>query len=505
MVPSTERDLIPVVDYARASSDKAKDEHTVKDQQRANEQTAERLGCRIVARFKDNDKSAAKEGVYRDDFEEMLKVLHAGKLADGTPVMGAIAVADDRLIRRAGDYERFVDAITYEEGRVYADKRGFKDLYSEDVESMGLMGAVISRMEVKKTRRRVRQWHRSRAERGVRPGGRRPFGWKEDRITLDPIEAALLRSAVESFIAGGSISSIVRDWQRKGAVTSLGNQWKYNSLKSILTNPRLCGWRMINDELVRDADDEPVVGEWEPIITPEQWQAVQAIMQGRRGKQIGPTGEPLHALPRDHREHRYLLGGILRCGRILPDGTMCGAKLRAAKDPRSERHRYICRAKQSGGCAGLARRGDKIDEFVSEAVLAKLEQRSVAAKEDIGPWLGERELMEKEEQLRELRTRFAKRTISNSLFFGEAERLEPEIAQLRADRQSYELAAHKAAVNVTDIRRRWYSETDDDRLEISQKRTYIHEALHAVIVHPVGKGYGNKFDPDLLEPIWREG
>lgn len=161
---NTDRDLIPVVDYARASTDKAKDEHTVKDQQTVNESTAVRLGCRIVARFADNDKSAAKENVLRDDFEAMLKVLRAGKLPDGTAVMGCIVVADDRLVRRAGDYERFVDAITADEGRVFADKRGFKDLYSEDVESMGLMGAVISRMEVKKMRRRVRQWHRSRAE-----------------------------------------------------------------------------------------------------------------------------------------------------------------------------------------------------------------------------------------------------------------------------------------------------------------------------------------------------
>ena len=49
------------------------------------------------------------------------------------------------------------------DGRVFADARDTKDLYSENVESMGLTGAVISRMEVKKMRRRVTQWHRKRA------------------------------------------------------------------------------------------------------------------------------------------------------------------------------------------------------------------------------------------------------------------------------------------------------------------------------------------------------
>jgi len=502
---TTERDLIPVVDYARASADKRKDEHTVKDQQAVNERTAARLGCRIVARFADNDKSAAKESVIRDDFEAMLKVLRAGRLADGTPVMGCIVVADDRLIRRAGDYERFVDAITYQEGRVYADKRGFKDLYSEDVESMGLMGAVISRMEVKKTRRRVRQWHRTRAERGTPPAGPRPFGWKEDRVTLDPVEATLIREAVKLIFAGRSINSIVREWQRKEVKTPRGNEWIAGPFKTMLKNPRLCGWRAINGELVTDDQGEPVVGAWEPIISPEEWQALQAIFNQRKGKQVTKYGIA-GPLPLDHREHRYLLSSILRCGRILPDGAMCNAKLRASWQPDRSTHRYFCRNKASGGCGGLSRRGDKIDEFVGEAVLAKLEQRTAQARQDVGPWPGERELKELEEQLSELRARWGMRKVSNRLFFQEVERLEPEIDRLRAERERHNLTAQQANADMSDIRRRWYSETDEDRLDISQKRAYIRQALHAVIVHPAGRGFGGRagFNPDLLELIWRE-
>lgn len=215
-MPDTERDLIPVVDYSRASADKAKDEHTVEDQQRVNARTAARLGCRIVHRFKDNDKSAAKEGVVRNDFEEMLRVVRAGRLADGTPVMGVIVTADDRLVRRAGDYERFVDALTYHDGRVYADARGFKDLYSEDVESMGLMGAVFARMEVKKTRRRVRRWHRSRAERGIAPAGPRPFGWQADRVTPDPPEDVSSHPRVFATLTAPSFGAVHTHREKAG-------------------------------------------------------------------------------------------------------------------------------------------------------------------------------------------------------------------------------------------------------------------------------------------------
>src|SRR5262249_44328466 len=126
-------------------------------------------------------------------------------------------------------------AITYRDGRVYADARGPKDLYSEDVESMGLFGAVISKMEVRKMQRRMRNSHRARANQGTPPGGTRPFGWLPDRLTLDPYEAPLLRRAAEEFIAGRSLNSIVNEWQRIGAVTTLGNRWTATSLKATLS------------------------------------------------------------------------------------------------------------------------------------------------------------------------------------------------------------------------------------------------------------------------------
>lgn len=129
-----------------------------------------------------------------------------------------VVTADDRLARRPGDYERIDEAITYQDGRVYADARGPKDLYSEDVESMGLFGAVISKMEVRKMQRRMRNSHRARAGQGTPPGGTQPFGWRNDRLALDPDEAALLRRAAKDFAAGRSLNSIVNEWQRLGVV-----------------------------------------------------------------------------------------------------------------------------------------------------------------------------------------------------------------------------------------------------------------------------------------------
>ncbi|WP_207945199.1 recombinase family protein [Actinomadura rubrisoli] len=501
----TERDMIPVVSYARISADQERDEHGIQHQHKVNRQTAERLGWIVVDEFTDNDKSAAKSGVVRDEFETMVRALRTGKLQDGRAIRGTVVMVEDRLVRRPGDYERFVEALTYREGRVYADQRGPKDLYSEDVESMGLIGAVIAKMEVRKMQRRMRNDHRRRALAGEPPaGGNRPFGWKDDRRTLDRDEATLVAKAAEQYVSGRGLNSIVRAWQEAGIKTTTGREWTTTSLKVLLRNPRLCGWRMINGELVRGPDGQPIVGQWDAIITPEQWMAVNAIFTARKGHLVNGSGST-SPLPQDFREHKHLLTSFLRCGRIRPDGTMCGARLRVTRQRDCVQHIYSCPPKSSGGCGGLGRRGDKVDEFISEAVLAKLEERSTAAQ-DVGPWPGEEDLKAVEDQIKELREQWRTRKISNALFFEEIPALESEQTRLRAERERYALTAQRAAADMTDIRRRWYSEDDEDRLDISQKRAYIREALHAVIIHPVGKGNGSrtKFNPDLLEPFWRE-
>lgn len=77
---------------------------------------------------------------------------------------------------------------------------------------------------------------------------------------------------------------------------------------------------------------------------------------------------------------------------------------------------------------------------------------------------------------------------------------------LRADKAKHEASVAtrqvQAETSTAEIRRRWYLPEDEGGFPISVKRTYIRAALHAVIVYPAGQG-NKKFDPDLLNPIWR--
>ncbi|GAB1822733.1 recombinase family protein [Herbidospora sp. RD11066] len=498
-------DLVPVVSYARISADLRGDEHGVQEQHRVNRETAARHGWTVVHEFTDNDKSAAKADVYRDEFEAMLKALRAGKLANGSTVRGAVVVANDRLARRPGDYERFVEAFTYNDGFVFADSKQRSDLYSEDVESMGLFGAVISKMEVRKMQRRMRASHQARAIQGRAVGGPRPFGWKEDRIALDEDEAALLRQAARDFVSGSSLYAIVMDWQRRGIKTPRGNEWIKTTLRAALLKPRMCGYRELRGDLVRDAAGNPVLGEWHPILTPEEWLAVREIIDARRGhtvKRGGAVGAPL---PHDYREHRYLLTGVVRCGRPVDGGGVCNTALRTKK--LGARFNYYCPGKDVGGCGGVSRRGDLVDFAISELVLQKMERAQFVSDTDTPTWTREQELKDVEEQLAELTRQWRAKRISNNLYFEQVPGLEADISRLRAEKNSIVGMAERVRVNreidIKDIRERWYKSEEDGGLPLSRKRAHVREMLHAVIVHPAGRGR-TTFNPDLLEPVWVE-
>lgn len=134
-------------------------------------------------------------------------------------------------------------------------------------------------------------------------------------------------------------------------------------------------------------------------------------------------------------------------------------------------------------------------------MLAKLEQRRAVAV-DPGPWPGESRLQRLTDKLGVLRRQWRDDELSDTAFFTNQAEIEEEIRAFTRDRSRHELAARRAAVDLADVRRRW----EDDELDLSQKRAYIQEALHAVIVHPAGRGRGRgqSFDPDLLELIWLE-
>jgi DNA invertase Pin-like site-specific DNA recombinase len=483
-----------VVCYARISFDgRVKDAHGIEDQHRDMAEEARKLGWLVVYRYTDNDKSASKEDVIRDDFEQLLTDLSTGVTPEGYPVQGVMAVNDDRLYRRPSDWERYLKAFTSQEGRVYHDSNGVQDLYAEGFEIKGLVGVAMSLSETRKKQRRTRNSHRSRAIRGQSVSAWRPFGWEDDKVTLRPKEAEAIRKAVRDVIAGASISEITRQWREAGFLTSRGNLFQYQTVKQVLRNARLCGYREIKGELVRDGDDQPIVGEWDTIITPKQWFAVTAKIRERGG---GETG-----VPRGGLVHKYLLTGILRCGNVLDDGTVCNGKMIGIKanDWLKYEHAYTCKKTADGGCNKTYKRGDMTDEFIEELVIAKLEKDAAAKAQDVPDW-GKAEALERAvKSRRELERRWhddEDTDVDDGTFFRNLPVLERRIKELRADQRRHEVLRAEAEEAQEDMRKAWRRKTT------TQKREGIKKVLRAVTAVPGGKGK-KAFDPDLLKPVWQ--
>jgi DNA invertase Pin-like site-specific DNA recombinase len=187
--------------------------------------------------------------------------------------------------------------------------------------------AELARMQ-KRTRRAMRQI----AEQGrYNGGGRRVFGFREDRVTVDEQEAALLREAARRVLAGDSLRGICTEWNRKGIRTTTGKPWINTVLRRTLISPRIAGFREHAGQLV------PAV--WPAILDRETWEAVRAILTdpARVTAKGGPT--------------KYLLTGLLYCAK-------CGNRMfgRRRVQRGYEYTFYVCTNREGniGGC--LARR-----------------------------------------------------------------------------------------------------------------------------------------------------
>jgi hypothetical protein len=273
-------------------------------------------------------------------------------------------------------------------------------------------------------------------------------------------------------------------------------------LRLTLANPRLCGWRRLHGEIVKDDNGQPVIGAWQSIVDVDTWLSINAIVSSRKNRKVYPDGSVGDALAADFAEHRHLLSGIVRCGKPKADGSLCGAPLRARWYGATNVLHYSCQPRRQGGCAGISRRGRECDLYVSELVLAKLEQRELLAPAH-SAWDGEADLVQTQAQLDELGREWRAGGISNDFFFRNVRDLEDRLARLRAAQGRHAATLRRRVLDIEDVRRRWYADEADGGLDIMQKRALIREALHAVIVHPAKVGRG-RMDPNLLEPVWRE-
>jgi site-specific DNA recombinase len=363
---------------------------------------AEQLGLTVVDQYEDNDISAYKKGVKRPAWERLLGDVAAGRIDT------VIVWRSDRFARQPRDLERFLDV---------AEPSGAQLVSVTEPEFSGRTGMLMLRLlvafashESGVKSERIARKVRELAEAGAPPlGGPRRFGYTRD-YQPHPVEAPLYREAVARVLAGEPASAVHRDWVERGITSTSGRRWPSSTFQRMLRAPAQAG--------VRSHLGKLLPGNWEPLVSREDWDRLQAVLDGRTiGGRYRRTVD------------RHFLTGLLVCGR-------CGATMGGASVGRRPME-YRC-TKTRGGCDLLSINGAVIEDIVERRFLHVVSTPAFAQRlaehgdsSSEGPDLLRR-LREDESAVEQLtKDHYVERSIPRPAFLAAKDQLDERIQQTK--------------------------------------------------------------------------
>lgn len=293
----------------------------------AAEQYASARGWQVVATFRDDGVSATQN-------KPESRVGWQALTNSGETFDAIIVWKIDRLARRITD---FWD--TYQ--RLDAQGRSLVSVM-DNLDMTTTMGRIVAgviagfaEMEAEAIRDRVTDARNYLIREGRVVGGTMPYGWRSMPnpdgkgfvLAQDPDRIDYLRGMVERASRGDSIYSVVQWLDEVGAPLPSSSQknrkgsgWSYSTVERMLRSPLLAGMTAFNPgnktksrgvEVLRGEDGLPIVDESVAIMTPQEWRAMVAAMDGRETPQSRPR-----AL---RSKTSALLSGLLVCGEHVDD------------------------------------------------------------------------------------------------------------------------------------------------------------------------------------------
>jgi site-specific DNA recombinase len=452
------------------------------------------IGGRIDREIPENAVSAFKrtrvrlpDGTYgfrvvRPEWEKILTALRRGEC-------NALMVPDiDRATRDPRALEDLVDAVELY-GLYVASLTGNIDL-TTDAGISAARGLVNQRnQESRNTSRRVIDGQRHAAMKGRNHGGKnRPYGWRKDRIHISKREAEHIRREIPRILAGVRPITIAREWNERGIPTSNGSQWHSPTIKNIFTGPRIAGYVIYQGEVLHGPDGKPVRGEWEPILTVEEYEAVTAKWKPDR-----PVPSRLGAIGKGHGT-AYLLSPFVRCGK-------CNAKMHGGRraDKRGQMFEfYRCPAKGQGGCGSVSRLAAPVEAYIKALVIAEQQKIQFRKLDDVPPWPKAQELADLQARIEESTRRYEAGTYTAERYFSSLARMEASESELRRERRQYEGRQQTRRHAIVNLAEEW----DKPDFTMEQKQAAIAETLTTVIIKPTGRNV--RFHPDHIVPVFRE-
>jgi hypothetical protein len=304
----------------------------------------------------------------------------------------------------------------------------------------------------------------------------RPYGYErvDGEVRLIESEAAVLREAYERYLAGESLYSIVENFNIRGVVTTTGGSWNITTLRARLSNPAYAGMRLYKGTTASE------VGDWEPVISRETWDAYLASKQRRKRPHTWSN------------RTKYLLSGLAICG-------VCGGRMMARPDYPRKKDGVAQPAKIAYACTAnwcVQRNGERLDGLVEAIVIARLSQTDAATL--VNPQVDVAPLMFQADELRQrkddlamalgegLMSLAAVRTESLKLTKQIGE-IQQQISATDGDSKLLEL------VSSSDIAAHWGT------LSLGQKRAVIGTLLTVTVNKQANT---RKFDPKDVVIKW---
>lgn len=443
--------------YARISDDDKGERLGITDQIEDCQSRAESEGW-LSEVFSDNDIGAFRKK-HRPGYEAMLDDLRSGKF----DVL--LARDDGRFTRNMPGFLELLAVV--EEGKIqvvtlWTDRW---DLSTAAGRKRVRDSASDAQYEAERTAERVARARLRGAKKGLpSPGGQRAYGFKADRITHEPKEAAAIRDIANRVLSGKSLRS-----------ASLTYELDPKNVRRLLLASRVAGIRSYKGV------EYPAV--WDPILDLETWKSVCAVLSVK--SRDGVAGVVAR---------KYLLTGFLWCG-------VCDARCFPFKRADGGAARYVC---HPGG--HVARVMTRLDDLVRDAVLARADLK--VTPPEIDPALPAA-VAGYEARLSQARELFMEGGLSKDEYATMKTdletRLSAAVAALAAvgDAWSAERASAERHPSWDPTSREapfdayyWWSKAD-----LRERRKLIDRHIVRINVHK--SGMRSRFDPASVEIIWR--
>ncbi|MFJ8023004.1 recombinase family protein [Streptomyces sp. NPDC096311] len=322
-------------EYLRVSKGKGRIARSITDQHRDNVSAEQEHGPWTWGEaYRDTGSASKFARKGRDDFDRLMSDLQSKDFGEPGTVLVLWEIS--RLARETGNGVALVDAA--ETGgyliHITSHEHTYNPANYQDRHSL-IGGINDAEKEARLLSVRTLRGVNSALDEG-RPHGKTPFGYARDyelidgrprpvRQYPDPDEAPLVQELFRRVLGGPekaaeSIRSVAMDWERRGVVSREGGvRFSPQNLRQMLMRKAYIGVR------VHGASERP--GNWEPLIEPETFEAVQRLLADPTRKSHTTNGV------------RHVLTGTLRC-------DVCGGRMTVFKggDSHQRSPAYVCHA-----------------------------------------------------------------------------------------------------------------------------------------------------------------